>query len=304
MKKIFISLVLALALTLTACNNSGTAEQTTATQSPAEESSQASQTQESSQISQTKESTANETEEETAPAESQQSESSVVSMKGVCGEDITAVDFIKEHPDLQLYRLPFSVYTFEGFGYYSPSDGKAGCESCEPFNAMPFINVCNLKFQRFDVGDEICGLKVTNASGMLYDEDGEISLQKQNICLSGELTLKGYIHLCDGDEQYCEEDDLLFYPTDGAWEGMPFNDLNVNFQYLGDDYAHLWCGNAPTIHLGKVSDKYYNRISEVSKEPQEVTVTISNLILNFCRANILSSQDDFMNFATLEDIVF
>ncbi len=300
MKKIFISLALALALTLTACNNSGTAEQTTA---PAEESSQTSQTEESSQTSQTEESSADTASEDTAP-ESDTSESSVVSMKGVCGEDITAVDFIKEHPDLQLDVLPFSVYTFEGFGYYSPSDGNADCRPCEPYNAMPFIDAPHRKFQRIDVGDEICGLKVTDVDGMLYDKGGEISLQRQTLHLSGELTLKGYIHLCDGDEQYCEEDDLLFYPADGAWEGMPFNDLNVNSQYLGDDYAHFWCGNAPTIHLGKVSDKYYNQISEVSKGPQEVTVTISNLILNFCRANILSSQDDFMNFATLEDIVF
>ena len=304
MKKIFISLVLALALTLTACNNSGTAEQTTA---PAEESSQVSQTEESSQTSQTtqtKESTANETEEETAPAESQQSEGSVVSMKGVCGEDITAVDFFKEHPDLQLYRLPFSVYTFEGFGYYSPSDGNADCRPCEPYNAMPFIDAPHRKFQRIDVGDEICGLKVTDVDGMLYDKDGEISLQRQTLHLSGELTLKGYIHLCDGDEQYAEEDTLLFYPANGEWKDMPFNYVSVNTQYLGKDYENFWCGNAPIISIGKVPEQFRSQISQISDYPEAVTVTISDIILNYCMTDLFASQYYFTNFATLEDIVF
>lgn len=143
-------------------------------------------------------------------------ETTSFSLKGLCGEDITVADFLEEHSeDSDFIELPFSVYTFEGFGYYSPTVGKAGVKSpCEPFNEEPFIDRPTLNYQHIDVGDKIGGLELKSANGMLFDRDGEISLEQQVLCFSGSLTLKGYIRLCVGDELYCEEDDLLFYPSD------------------------------------------------------------------------------------------
>lgn len=239
-------------------------------------------------------------------SEAETSLSNGISMKGICGEDITVVDFLEKlSEDFNVAELTFSAYTYEGFGYYSPSDGTVGVKSnCEPFNEEPFIERPTLNYQRIDVGDKIGGLELKSASGTLFDTDGEISLEQQVLCFSGSLTLKGYIHLCIGDEMYCEEDDLLFYPSDETWKDLPYNSYNWNMEYLGEDYDFFWCGNVPVIHLGKVSNRYYSEISEVSDNPKEVTVTISDIVLKCCFTDMFFGSDSYRNSATLEKIIF
>lgn len=231
-----------------------------------------------------------------------------ISIKGLCGEDITVVDFfekISEKFSGSEFEPAFSAYSYEGFGYYSPSDGTVGIKThCEPFNEEPFIEYPTSNYQHIDVGDKIGGLELKSASGTLFDMDGELSLEQQELCFSGSLTLKGYIHLCVGDELYCEEDDLLFYPSDETWKDLPYNSYNRNLEYLGENYDFFWCGNVPVIHLGKVSDRYYSEISEVSDNPKEVTVTISDIVLKCCFTDMLSNAGSNRNSAELDDISF
>ena len=237
--------------------------------------------------------------------ESESSSSSSISIKGVCGEDITAVDFLKEHSDQNFGDLPFLIYTYEGFGYYSPSDGSGGVKpDCESFNEEPFIERPTLNYQHIDVGDNISGLELISASGMLFDTDGEISLEQQELRFSGSLTLKGYLHLSVGDVLYSEEDDLLFYPSAEEWKNLPYNSKNCGTEYLGEDYDFYWCANAPVIHLGKVSDRYYSEITEVSNNPKEVTVTISDIVLRCCFTDMFFGDSSRRNSAVLDAIVF
>ena len=231
-----------------------------------------------------------------------------ISIKGLCGEDITVADFfekISERFSGSELEPAFSAYSYEGFGYYSPSDGQVGIKThCEPYNEEPFIERLAPDYQHIDVGDKIGGLKLKSASGTLFDIDGELKLEQQELCFSGSLTLKGYIHLCVGDELYCEEDDLLFYPSDGEWKDLPFNDHNWSTVYLGENYDFYWCGNVPIIHLGKVSDRYYSEVLEVSDNPKEVTVTISDIVLKNCFTDSFFGANSNRNSATLEDIRF
>lgn len=297
MKKIFIPIILTLALTLTACNNGGTEQQTSEdTHSLPEE---------SSQTSQTEESTAEDTKEETTPAESQQPESSTVSMKGICGEDITAVDFFMEHPDLKIDGLPFSVYTFEGFGYYSPSDGKA---DCRPIEELPSsVDNPDRNFQHIDIGDNVGGLELTNADGMLLVDDGKVELCKQKLYFSGSITLKGYVYLCKGNELYAEEDELWFYPADGEWEGLPFNDpISYIWNFLGEDYDMGWYGRAPVLNLGTAPQRFLTQISEASDKVEEVNVTIKDVVLGSMidDTGLFYHYDYTVNSASLQDMTF
>ena len=239
-------------------------------------------------------------------SEIESSLSNGISIKGICGEDITVVDFLEKMSDtVNITELPFSAYSYEGFGYYSPSDGQVGIKpNCEPFNEEPFIEYPTPVYQHIDVGDKIGGLKLKSASGTLFDIDGELSLEQQELCFSGSLTLKGYIHLCIGDEMYCEEDDLLFYPSDEEWKDLPFNSYNWSTEYLGENYDFYWCGNVPVIHLGKVYDRYYSEVSEVSDNPKEVTVTISDIVLRCRFTDSFFGANSNRNSATLEDIRF
>lgn len=236
--------------------------------------------------------------------ENETSLSNGIPMKGICGEDITVVDYLEERSEyMDTTQFSFSVYTYEGFGYYSPSDGKVGVKS-NTFNAVPFVNCSSPNYRHIDVGDKIGSLELKSANGMLFDTESEISLEQQTLCFSGKITLKGYIHLCIGDEMYCEEDDLLFYPSNETWKDLPFNSYNSNSGYLGENYDFYWCGNAPVIHLGKVSDRYYDEISKVSKEPKEVTVTLSDIVLNCCFTDMFFGAGSYINTATLDTIIF
>lgn len=104
--------------------------------------------------------------------------------------------------------------------------------------------------------------------------------------------------------QITAANDLLFYPSDEAWKDMPYNSLNCNFEYLGENSDFYWCGNAPVIHLGKVSDRYYSDISEISKNPKEVTVTISDIVLQNCFTDLFFGASSYINYAELDDISF
>ena len=300
MKKIFISLVLAFALTLTACNNGGTAEQTTASQSPAQESSQTSQT------TQTEESSADTASEDTAPESEAPTADGLISVKGLCGEDITVTDCTEHYREMLpgVSNLPDSVYTYEGFGYYAPSDGKAEC--C-PIEELPSsVGNPDRNFQHIDIGDNVGGLELTNADGMLLVNDGKVELCKQKLYFSGSITLKGYVYLCKGNELYAQEDELWFYPADGEWEGLPFNDPISHPSYLGEEYDMGWCGHAPMLHLGLAPKSFRSQISEASDNIEEVTVAIRDVVLG----SMIDNTDFFYHYdytvssATLEDMTF
>ena len=298
MKKIFISL--ALAMTLTACSNSGTAEQTTASQSPTQESSQ------TSQATQTEESSADTASEDTAPESEAPTADGLISVKGLCGEDITVTDCTEKYREMLpgVSNLPDSVYTYEGFGYYAPSDGKA---ECRPVEELP-SNVYNpdRNFQHIDIGDNVGGLELTNADGMLRVDDGKVELCKQKLYFSGSITLKGYVYLCKGNELYAQEDELWFYPADGEWEGLPFNDPISHPSYLGEEYDMGWCGHAPMLHLGLAPKSFRSQISEASDNIEEVTVAIRDVVLGSMIDNtdLFYHYDYTVSSATLEDITF
>ena len=331
MKKIFISLVLALALTLTACNNGVTTEQTTASQSPAQESSQTSQTEESSQTSQTpqtsqttqasqteessqtsqttqtEESSADTASEDTAPESEAPTADGLISVKGLCGEDITVTDCTEKYREMLpgVPNLPDSVYTYEGFGYYAPSDGKAEC--C-PIEELPSsVGNPDRNFQHIDIGDNVGGLELTNADGMLLVDGGKVELCKQKLYFSGSITLKGYVYLCKGNELYAQEDELWFYPADGEWEGLPFNDpISYTSNFLGEDYDMGWYGHAPMLNLGLAPKSFRSQISEASDNIEEVTVAIRDVVLG----SMIDNTDFFYHYdytvssATLEDMTF
>ena len=231
-----------------------------------------------------------------------------ISVKGICGEDITVVDFLERVSnkfDVSILGPDFSAYSYEGFGYYSPSDGQVGIKpNCEPFNEEPFIEYPTPVYQHIDVGDKVGGLELKSASGTLFDIDGELSLEQQVLCFSGSLKLKGYIRLCIESEVFGQEGDLMFYPSDKAWKDLPFNSYNWSTEYLGENHDFYWCGNVPVINLGKVSDQYYPEISEISNEPKEVTVTISDLVLKCCFTDMFFGIDSYINSATLDNIIF
>ena len=307
MKKIFISLALALAMTLTACSNSGTAEQTTASQSPAQESSQTFQTEESSQTSQTEETSADTTSEDTAPESEAPTADGLISVKGLCGEDINVTDCTEHYRELLpgAPNLPDSVYTYEGFGYYAPSDGKAEC--C-PIEELPSsVGNPDRNFQHIDIGDNVGGLKLTNADGMLLVDDGKVELCKQKLYFSGSITLKGYVYLCKGNELYAQEDELWFYPADGEWEGLPFNDpISYTSNFLGEDYDMGWYGHAPMLNLGLAPKSFRSQISEASDNIEEVTVTIRDVVLGSMidHTDLFYHYDYTVSSATLEDMTF
>lgn len=269
MKRIFTALALAFAITLTACADGEDDEQPSSTVS-SEETSQTSQTEGSSE----------ETTQEKPPVSIPVEDDWEIETKGLCGEDITVRDFFKDHPAAG-EGISASLYSYDGFGYCSLSDGRADCRPCEPYNAEPFIEPCDLKFQHIDVGSKLGELELASADGVISVDKGNVRIELQKLTFSGKLTMKGYVHLCQGNEPYAVENSVWFYPTDGEWEGLPFNDRSVNSQYLGKDRGHFWCGNAPVLDLGIVDKSFYSLISEAGDKVQEVTVTIGDLVLGY-----------------------
>ncbi|MCM1299373.1 MAG: hypothetical protein NC203_04915 [Firmicutes bacterium] len=227
-----------------------------------------------------------------------------VYMKGLCGEQIYAVDFMAEHSDDELgsLELPFSVYTYEGFGYYSPSDGKVvAISNCDPYSAGELFD-SPVNYRHINVGDKIGDLTLESASGMLFLEDGDISLEQQALKFSGKLTLKGYVYVCKGDEMYAEEGNVWFYPADGEWKGLPYQRIQCDFGVLGENCDFCWLGDAPMIRLGSVSDYEFSELAEYSSDVREVTVTINEITLRNCFTDLFFGAGYYMNFATLLDI--
>ncbi len=228
-----------------------------------------------------------------------------VYINGLCGEKIYAVDYKaanSENEDWSLSDLPFSIYTYEGFGYYSPSDGKVNTISnCDPYDIETLFD-SPLNYKHIDIGDKVGGLTLESASGMLFLEDGKISLEQQELKFSGKITLKGYVYVCKGDELYAGEDEVWFYPADGEWKGLPYQRLQSDDGILGENRDFSWSGNAPILRLGFVSDYEFSKLTEYSNDVREVTVTISDIILNNCFTDMFFGAGAYMNYATLLDI--
>lgn len=239
---------------------------------------------------------------ETSESADEVDNSNKVSIRGVCGEEISATDYSVELEDTD---FDFSIYTYEGFGYYSPSDGAVVCKyDCEPFGEIDEPEMSSVDYQHIDIGDEILGLKLERAKGMLYDKDGVISLEQQELRFSGSIELDGYVYICRGDELYCDENQILFLPADGEWNGLPYHYMQGDPRYLGENYDFYWNGKAYVLSLGNLSDYDFSELDKGGHSVREATVTISDLIICDCFTDMFFGAESYVRSATLDSIDF
>ena len=237
------------------------------------------------------------------PIESAAENPFAVSIRGVCGEEIPVTDLIAENPNLG--GIDFSIYTYEGFGYYSPSDGAVVYKfDCDPFGEIDQPEMCPVDYRHIDAGDKILGLKLESASGMLFENDGVISLEQQELCFSGSIELNGFVYICRGDELYCDENQILFLPADGEWSGLPYHYMQGDIRYLGENYDFYWNGNAYALDLGNVSDYDFPELSEGGHSVREAAVVISDIIIRDCFTDMFFGAENYVRTAVLESIEF
>ena len=228
-------------------------------------------------------------------------------VQGVCGEEITVTDYIAENIDKhpEFANFDFHIYVFDDFGYYSPSDGDVLYKyDCDPFGAIDEPKRSLVEYQHINVGDEICGLRLESATGMLFDEDGEISLEQQELYFSGSIKLNGFLYICRGDELYCTENEILFLPDDGEWSGLPYHYAQGDPRYLGENYEFYWCGKAYVLSLGNVSDYHIPELSEGGHSVRTATVTISDLVIRDCFTDMFFGANYYVKSAIIDSIEF
>ncbi len=147
-------------------------------------------------------------------------------------------------------------------------------------------------------------MRLESSTGMLFDDDGKISLEQQELYFSGRIELNGFLYVCRGDELYCTENEILFLPDDGAWSGMPYHYTQGNPRYLGENYEFYWCGKAYVLSLGNVSDYDIPELSAGGHSVRAVTVTISDLVIRDCFTDMFFGVGYYISSAAIDDIEF
>lgn len=256
MKKSITALLLALALTLTACSNGGTAEQTTAPQSSAEESSQTSQT---TQTEETSADTADEvsTDEETTPEETDapQEKADFTFPDGSAGY---YADGTKSEDGFFLqYDFAFMRYALP---YYYDTDTTPDLYDFENYEFNKDMIDPELDYEYFKVqkGDQVGPFTVKDAWYKVIYPDPEVEadpyLFECIVELEGSMTVDGILYCAFEEEYAMSQGDMNFYPDPSSCENipMPFNSRVYTICDVQGEKAYIMDTNY--YRVGNVND--------------------------------------------------
>lgn len=292
MKKFFTAFFLALALTLTACNNGGTEEQSTTPQSSAEESSQTSPTEEASDDTTADEKT---TPEET---DAPQEEADFTFPDGTAGY---YADGTKTEDGLFVqYDFAFMRYALP---YYYDTDTAPELYDFENYEFDEDMINPELDYKYFKVkkGDQVGPFTVKDAwYKVLNPHDPDIVAQPYVfecvVELEGSITVDGVMY-CAFEEEYAfAQGDMDFYPDPTSCENFPLP-LKSTVTYVCDiqgekayvmDSDFYRVGNVNDVGIQDYfSDGQYTKVRLTLKDP---FIGYSDQFHSRCEAQITYSE--------------
>lgn len=296
MKKSFTALFLALALTLTACNNGGAEEQSTAPQSSAEESSQTSSTEEASD-----DTTADE---ETTPEETNapQEKANFTFPDGSAGyyADGTVIDVEPGDGFFLQYDFAFMRYALP---YYYDTDTAPELYDFENYEFNEDMINPELDYEYFKVqkGDQVGPFTVKDAwYKVLNPHDPDVAEQPYLfecvVELEGSITVDGVMY-CAFEEEYAfEQGDMDFYPDPTSCENFPLP-LKSLVTYVCDaqgekayvmDSTHFRVGNVNDVGIQNYfNDGQYAKVRLTLKDP---FIGYSDQFHSRCEAQIANAE--------------
>lgn len=261
MKKSFTALFLALAMSLTACNNGGAEEQSTTPQSSAEESSQTSPTEEASN-----DTTADE---ETTPEETDapQEKANFTFPDGSAGyyADGTEIDVDPGDGFFLQYDFAFMRYALP---YYYDTDTAPDLYDFENYEFNEDMINPELDYEYFKVqkGDKVGPFTVKDAWYKLihYNDETENdpSLFECVVELEGSVTVDGILYCAFEDEYALAQGDMDFYPDPTSCENLPLP-FNSHVTYVCDIQGEkAYVMDSDFYRVGNVNDvgiqNYFN----------------------------------------------
>ena len=209
----------------------------------------------------------------------------------------------------------------DGFSYYAePSAaGYDKYHNPELFDGYKFLGEApeNVEWKRVNVGDEICGLKVTEASAHFYVNDWDYTVPERYfdsrdsyIRLDGTVVAEGFLQVNNRSVMYPDTDELVwFYPVkfnfpitpsasyrddDGRYE-PPFNVSDL-YNQKGNDLLYASAYNY--ITFGTLGDIGVDPDGLGTGDIAYVRVTIGNLE---CHSGGISAKLE--NVERLSDIL-
>ena len=280
MKKSIFAIFLALAMTLTACNNGGAEEQSTTPQSSVEESSQTSPTEEASN-----DTTADE---ETTPEETDapQEEANFTFPDGSAGyyADGTKTEdglFIQYDFAFMRYAL---LYDFENY----------------EFDEDMINPELDYKYFKVKQGDQVGPFTVKDAwYKLIYPEpetEDDPSLFECVVELEGSMTVDGILYCAFEDEYALAQGDMDFYPDPTSCENLPLP-FNSHVTYVCDiqgekayamDSDFYRVGNVNDVGIQDYfSDGQYAKVRLTLKDPK---IGYSDQFHSRCEAQITDPE--------------
>lgn len=198
----------------------------------------------------------------------------------------------------------------DGFAYYSEPRGFSynSVDNAELLDKENWrFNVDELptpEYKRCEVGDTVCGLKVTYASAMfgtanadmnfVFPDDSIILGRELNIpevfflggsiSFEGSLDMTGYIFICPEDEGYNARGDILFTPDKESCV-LPV----VNFEFNSEkgifsrsytvthDGEFFYMSEYPSIYAGNIFSSELDFADYPIGEPIKVKLTADNI---------------------------
>lgn len=230
----------------------------------------------------------------------------------LCGESISLEFDERMNKVMDNIGSPSRFYVYEDFGYYVPSDGRVVYKhmlspSDYPDDETISRMLDRSNFQRINKGEELCGLTLKSAKGVLQvDENGETQLTRQWLDFSGSITLNGFVYIFADDEDagYFTGGDVFFLADKDEWTGLPFNERYMSRTQWGADSSFYWAATAPVINLGNLSDYDISSLSDNQGKISEATVTIGDLSLRNDLNDIAYSYNWDVNMSVIENIEF
>ena len=265
MKKSIFAIFLALAVTLTACNNGGTEEQTDSQSTPQESSqSETSPTEESSDSSSQSENptdTSSQTEQSAEPAPPPE-DCDFLFPDGSAGyyadgnSDDTEGFLIKDGFLVQ-YDFAFMRYALP---YYYDTDTAPELYDFEiyEFNEDMINPELDYKYFKVQKGDKVGPFTVKDAWYKLihYNDETENdpSLFECVVELEGSVTVDGILYCAFEDEYALAQGDMDFYPDPTSCENLPLP-FNSHVTYVCDIQGEkAYAMDSDFYHVGNVND--------------------------------------------------
>lgn len=216
-----------------------------------------------------------------------------VILQGLAGDDILPEDIKEVSYDNPENPAAWSSVDCEGFCYLSEPGGYCfnnleNPEMFDPDTGSYIDNITNAQpKKRYNVGDEICGLKVKSAGfslmNMYGDNDHPDSCRAFNsVSFEGSVELTGYLWIDDEKNAY-------FVPNHENGKklpvlGTPFGQRNTT-GYVGDKFVYSW--ENPVIECETVTG--LNADNMEKNKPVKLDVTLTDFGLGFAQGGPVDS---------------